>query len=285
MIEALIRTKSALEHIPFLSDEQEGLISEWYNQLLYPNNPLEDATGMNLKLRADFNELICYAKNRKKVLATQFLEIMEVSKFPEMESTLFKKVYKSLKGTELSCWLKVSEMVQESGWQFDGMMPLETALKAVPKSKSSKHKELFTDWYAQQDADAAVKLGRAVSSSAYTFLHTELFGGNASEDLEIYTALMQQLEITPLPTPLLDLILDEDPEFIELCLHFASNGIIRAGLKIPNPSQALVIKLSLVLGGGASDNLGAFEGSLGETSMKSVELYRNANGVHAGFSY
>lgn len=285
MIEALIRTKSALESIPFITTEQEGLMNEWYNQLLYPSNPLEDSTDMSLAVRADFNELICYAQNGKKELAVQFLEIMKTANFQPVEEKLFKKLYQELKEETLRGWLKLSPTTQESGWVFDGVFPLDLAIAALPNSKTSNHKALFTEWYSRQEADACVKLGRAASSSAYSFLHTELFGSTISEDLEIYSELMQHLQITALPSPLVELILDEAPEFIEMSFYFASNGIVRSGLSISNPTQALVIKLALVLGQGASDNLGAFEGSLGKDRVKSLEIYRTSQGVFADFSY
>lgn len=285
MIEELIRSKSAIATVPFVSAEQEGLANEWYNQLLYPSNPMEENTGINMAVRADFEEVICYAHNGRKELATQFVKTMEASKFQPIEIKLFKKFYHEFKDGELECWLKLSPTNQETGWTFKGIFPLKSALVAIPKGKTANHKDLYIEWYEKQEADACVKVGRAVSSGAYTFIHTELFGSTIGEDLEIYSDLMHHLQIEPLPSPLLNLILEESPEFIEMSFHFGSNGIVRAGLSFTNPSQEFIIKLALVLGKGSSDALGAFEGALGAKKTTTVDIYRTKKGVFADFSY
>lgn len=285
MIETLVRVKSAVSSLPFISPEQEGLVNEWYNQLLFPSNPEAEETLMYLGSSAAMDELICYVENGKKNLATQLLKIMQASNFRPIEEKLLKKAFQEFKEGEIAAWLRIGSNKRETGWLFKGLFPLVEALKMIPDSDKSDQKEKLSAWYAKYEADACVKVGRCVSSGAYTMLHTELFGDNTEEDIEIYGDLMHTLGIAPLPEPLLDLILEEAPEYIEVSYWMAANGVLRTGLYIPDPSLDLIMKSSLVIGGGAIDDLAAFEGSLGVEKVRFIEFYRTAEGIGAEFQY
>jgi len=285
MIESLVRVKSAVASLPFISPEQEGLVNEWYNQLLFPSSPADEETQMYLGSSVAMDELICYAENGKKNLALQFIKLMEASKFRPVEEKLLKKAFQTFKEGEISAWLRLGQQQQDTGWLFSGLFSLVEALKMIPDSDKSDQKEKLEAWYKKYEADACVKVGRCVSGAAYTFLHTELFGDNTAEDLEIYGDLMKTLDIAALPDPLLDLILNESPEYIEVTYWMASDGVIRTGLYIPNPSQDLILKSSLVIGGGAIDDLAAFEGSLGAQKAKFIEFYRADKGIGAELRY
>ena len=282
MLNTIMRIQSAMTSLPFIQTAQEDLIREWLMQMLSPTNPSLENPNVRLSTTIDTSKVTCWATNDMALLRQQLLDLMEVSNFNEMESKALKVLTKDIPEGKLSSWLQLNEGGQETGWVIDGVFPLAEAFKLVPKGAI---KDKLQAWYKSHEADACVRVGRSIASNRFAILHTELFGDSAIEDIQLYIDLMDELDLSPLPEALLELIANDRPEYIELAFSIGHNGIIKVGLVIPEPSEKLFHQLSLVYAEDAAESLAEFEGILGATAIKALQLSREASGIAIDLHY
>lgn len=283
MVETIMRMQTAITALPFVQAEQEGLFKEWLTQMVYPSDPLEGEPNLPLSIQVDTKAFTAWASNDRETLVNQLLAFMEASKFNETELKILKKANQSLSDSRLQAWLSLSEGGgQATGWDMEGVMTLASAMAFIPKGAA---KEALQAWYAEYEADACIRVGRSVVGNHYTILHTELFGDTVDVDLQLYLELMDSLEVPPLPEPLLDLISDEAPEYLELSFWLGGAGVLKAGLVIPNPSPDFVRQLAVAYAVETGDTLAAIEGSLGRGEPTSIELARLGKEVQIKVTY
>jgi hypothetical protein len=103
--------------------------------------------------------------------------------------------------------------------------------------------------------------------------------------MELYISLCNALEIDPLPNPILEMIADFEPEYTEVSFWIGSNGLLKLGLIIPDPSEELILKTALLTGDGDIDMIAAYEGALGDVVATKLEISRTANGIESSWEY
>ena len=282
MVNTIMRTQSALTTLPFIKPENETLLTEWLHQMLFPMNPTMDDPKVSLSTSIEADRVTCWADNELDILKVQLLEFIQASKFKEIEEKALKMIVKGVPDGRLSAWLQLTDGGQETGWVMDGVFPLEKALKIIPKCEAKNNLEA---WYKKYGADACIRVGRSMAGNRFAILHTELFGETALEDVQLYIDLMAALNLSPLPDVLLELIAEENPEFIELSFWIGNTGILKAGLVIPEPSDVFVRQMALVYAEESADTLAAFEGSIGADAPAAMQLSREAAGVKVDLIY
>lgn len=271
-----MRAQGAVASLPFLDERGEGVLTEWLKQMLFPQNPMEREPTVQLSTDLYASEATTWVGNANALLQAQLKEFMQASGFADIEPKLLDRIVQQVPEGELYAWLRQGADTQETGWVMDGLFALNDALALVPKGTV---KDRLVQWYGQFEADACVRVGREVATNRYTILHTELFGETVQEDLELYTNLNQTLELSPVTDVLLDLLIEEDPEYLEVSYWLGSSGVLQLGLVVPDPSPRLVRQLSLAYDEGAVDTLAAFEGTLGSAGPNKMLLARRASGV------
>ncbi len=277
MVETIMRAQAAVTALPFVKNEQEELLSEWLNQMLFPMNPVLHDSQLTLSTNVAADKVCCYADNAVETLQQQLVEFMEASGFKEIEAKILARIVERVPEGRLQAWLEMgTDGRQEAGWVMDGVFPLAEALALVPKGAV---KDRLTAWYANFEADACVRVGRSMAANRYTILHTELFGNIIQDDIDLYNDLMQTLELSPMPELLLALLLEENPAYLELVLWIGSAGMLKVGLKVPEPSDDLVRRLALAYHPETSDSLAAFEGVLGAAAPTALLVAREAAGI------
>lgn len=283
MVETIMRTQAAVTALPFINNQQEALLTEWLKQMLFPMNPILHDSQLTLVTNVATTKVCCYADNAVTTLQQQLTAFMEASGFKEIETKILNKIAKEVPEGHLQAWLEMGEQgEQETGWVMDGVFPLAEALALVPKGVI---KDRLTAWYARFDANACVRVGRSIAGNRYTILHTELFGESIQDDIDLYNDLMQELELSPLPDLLLSLLLEENPEYLELVFWIGSGGLLRAGFKVPNPSEDLVRRLALAYYPDTGEALAAFEGATGAIAPSSLLVARQATGIAVEIGY
>lgn len=278
-----MRAQAAVTALPFVKDEQEGLLSEWLKQMLFPMNPVLHDSQLTLKTNVAANKVCCYADNAVATLQQQLVEFMEASGFKDIEAKILARIIERVPNGKLQAWLELGvDGQQETGWVMDGVFALAEALALVPKGPV---KDRLTAWYAKFEADACVRVGRSIAGNRYTILQTELFGNIIQDDIDLYNDLMQTLELSPLPPLLLALLLEENPAYLELVLWIGNGGVLKVGLKVPEPSEDLVLRLALAYHPETSDSLAAFEGVLGAVPPTALLVAREATGINVEVIY
>lgn len=282
MVETIMRTQSAVVTLPFIKPENEELLTEWLNQMLFPLNPMLDDPEVKLSTTIDTQKVTCWVDKDTEALLAQFAQFMQASNLNESELKVLHKIVKLIPEGNLSAWLQLSNGSKETGWMIKGLFPLAHAFAITPKNDK---RNILEQWYANYEANACVKVGRSVGGNRFTILHTELFGESADEDIQLYLDLMEQLGLSPLPTPLLQMIIDEDPEYLELSFWLGSAGVLKAGLVVPEPSANFIQYMSIAYAEDAADTLAAFEGSIGIDGPVAMDLSRTGKGVEVELLY
>lgn len=283
MVNTIMRTQAAVASLPFLDEAGEGLLTEWLHQMLFPQNPMEREPTVVLSTNLQANQATTWVGNANGLLKEQLDAFMAASNFKDVERKLLAHMLDEVPDGQLYAWLSQGiGGAQTTGWVIDGLFPLKEALALVPKGAV---RDRLKDWYAQFEADAAVRVGREIASGSYTILHTELFGENIQEDLELYINLNRTLELSPITDVLLDLLVDEDPEYLEVAYWLGNGGVMQLGLVVPAPSPRLMQRLALAYNEGAVDTLAAFEGTLGSTGPNKMLLARRDSGIVVELHY
>jgi len=282
MLDTIMRTQSAMTSLPFVKPENEVLIREWLHQMLFPMNPTLDSPKVNLSTTVDATKVTCWADNDLDILKSQLLEFMKASNFNETEQKILNMIAKLVPDGRLSSWLQLSEGGQETGWVMDGVFSLEKIFKLVPKGD---FKDKLEAWYKKHDADACIRVGRSIAGNRFTILHTELFGESSIESIQLYLDLMNELDLSPLPEILLEMIAKENPEYLEIAFWIAKGGFIKAGLVLPEPSDVFVRQMSLVYAEESADTLAMFEGAIGVNAAAALQFSREASGITLDIHY
>lgn len=278
-----MRSQAAMTTLPFIDEEREGLLTEWLHQMLFPQNPLEREPTVHLSTDLHADQATAWVGNVNALLKEQLKSFYKVGGFKDIEAKLIDKIVQDVPEGELQAWLRLGNNdQQETGWVMDGVFALKQALAMVPKGST---KDQLTQWYAQFEADACIRVGRSVGGNRYTIVHTELFGDSVEADLELYAHLNKTLNLSPIPDVLLSLVVEENPEYLELSFWIGSEGILQLGLVVPAPSQEFVRRLSLAYDEEASNELAAFEGALGVEEPTAMLIARRASGLVVELSY
>jgi hypothetical protein len=276
-MENIFRMKGSLAALPFLTEEQEKLMSEWIQQMHYPMENAEIMVSVN----SNMSETCWKVKMDTKTLAQRYAAFMKHADFKPVEIDVLKKGLSSFKG-DFSAWISIGKDEQDSGWEIDnGIFPLEQLWGLLPGNVEDNLKK----WYAGHDANAFVKFGRCIAANTYSYFSTELFGSSAEEDMELYISICNALDVDPLPSSILQMIADFEPDFTEVYFHIAANGLLKIGISIPNPTEALILKTAMLTGDGDLEMLAAFEGSLGDVVATKLEISRTANGIESSWEY
>jgi hypothetical protein len=243
--------------------------------------PLETADIM-VGASNNLSETTWKVKMDTKTLAQRYAAFMKHAEFRTQEIDVLKKGLSSFKG-DLNVWLRVGDNEQDTGWEIDnGVFPMEKLWGLVPTSTAS---EALKKWYQNAGADAFVKFGRCIASNTYSYFNTELFGDNASEDMEIYTSICNALSVDPLPSSILQMIAEYEPEFIEISYWLSGSGLLKIGLLIPDPSDELILKTAMITGDGDIEMIAAYEGALGGVTPNSLEISRKGDSINAEWVY
>lgn len=277
-METLFRLRSALGELPQLSEQQEAVANDWLQALylLTPQSRLSaglsaDAGKATLRITDDFN-----------VLAKGSLEFIQVADFGEAEANFLNKGLKFRDG-EMSVWLELGGDIQNAGWELhNGLFALA---ELWPLLGSNAYIPKLQAWFEHIDTDAFVRLGRSMGGQEYTYFTTVLPGEDIYEDIEAYQAFCEHIGITALPQPILDEIIAYEPDFLELTLGLDEEGLVFLSLSLPEPNEALILKMSLVLSQAGQEAVAAFEGSLGSPEYNSLSISRTAKGIEAQWQY
>ena len=277
-METLFRLRSALSELPQLTEQHNGVANDWV-QMLYLLTP---QSRLSAGLNADASKAKIRITDDFKELTKSYLELIQVAGFGAAEAEFLKKGLK-FRGGEMSVWLEVGGQVQNAGWEVhNSLFPLA---ELWPLLGNNAYVPQLKAWFAHIDTDAFVRLGRSMGGQQYTYFTTVLPGGDVYEDIEAYQAFCEAMNITPLPQPILDEIIAYEPDFLELTLGLDEEGLVFITLTLPEPNEALTLKMTLALTQGGQEATAAFEGSLGSPEYSSLSISRTGKGIEAQWQY
>jgi hypothetical protein len=277
-MQTLFRLRSALDTLPQLTEQHKGLANDWVQALYLLSAESELSTGLSI----DAAKAKLRIKDNPQILAERYVEFIKVANFGEAEAALMKQAMTFDYGN-MSVWLEVGDKVQDAGWEMHN--ELFALAELWPLLKGNPDLEPLQKWFESIDTDAFVRFGRSMGGRQYSYFTTVLPGDSVQEDLEFYHRFCQQANITPIPEPILNEILNENPDYLEFTLGLSEEGIVFVTLSLPRPSKDFVLKMALVLADTKVQALGIFEGTLGDLDYARFDLTRTGKGIEAAWLY
>ena len=276
-MDKIIRLKYSLASLKNINQDKVELMSEWINQMISPFDDYE----LNVLFNSDLTQTTWMINSNSATLTENYTEFMQFAEFKPIETELLKKVQSAFKGM-FDVWMCIGEEKQNTGWEiYDGIFPLEKVWGIIPESNSREElKKLLSNF----QIDAFTKYGRCIAAETHSYIIFELPGDTVIDHLEIYYKICSGLNTDPLPKPLLDLISESNPEFVEMSCYLNSNGIIKLGLIIPTPNDQFVQLINLTLNAGEIELRAALQGSLGSDNIQTIEIYRDYQGINSEIS-
>lgn len=284
MISAVLsRLQAALLVLSFYQSELANIVEEWFDLLVYPDNPLDyNITPVQTAIAADGKTVSFIAQNEREVLSQQFLALAKLNGYPEVEQKLLKRALSQIPDGKLEIFLHTGTSGIDQGWTVSGLFEIAKAFELV---ESSETKTSLQKWYQEIGSDACLRVGRSVGGG-YTILHTELAGDTAGESIEYYLNAADTFELDALPNEVLELIAADEPEYLEIFFHVSKDGMTKFGLRVPQPSLALIQAALFAFGTEKSMNtIGEYEGALGAEKAHFIDFYTNAKGFNAQLFY
>lgn len=280
---SLSRVQSAFIALPFFKRGLATVIEEWFDLLVYPENPvLSEQIPVQAGIAANGLAAAFLVQNQREGLVAQFTALMQANGYPEVENKLFQRALSQVPEGEVEVFLNAKNVGVDQGWTINGYFPLSKALDMLPDGSIKNN---LKGWYSGIGADACVKMGRSVGGG-YTIIHTELAGENAGEWLEYYLDAARAFSLDALPNQLLELIASDEPERLELIIHANKEGFLKFGLRLPQPSTRVQQAVLLAFATDKSlEIIAEFEGGLGAGAANFVDLYIDAAGFGVQFFY
>jgi hypothetical protein len=280
---SLSRLQAALLVLPFYKPNLTNVVEQWFDILVYPDNPLNyDLTPVQSGIAADAKHVTFVAQNERDILASQFLALAKINDYPEIENKLLQRALTQIPDGKLEAFLRTGVGGIDQGWTVSGLFEIAKAFELV---ESSETKTLLQKWYKDIGSNACLRVGRSVGA-AYTILHSELAGDTVGENLEYYLNAAQVFELDALPNEVLQLIAADQPDYLEIFFHVSKAGMMRFGLRVPQPSLALIQAALFAFGTEKSMNIVAdYEGSLGSDKAVYIDFYITAKGYDAELFY
>ena len=281
-MESTLRMRAALPLLPFYQERVSGMFNEWLSFMTYP---LEAGVTQFVKLDFKTSTTTWVVEHEQTaVLAERYDNFIGQLDFPAVEKQLLKHATQAFQG-RFRTWLLMGEAgSQDTGWEIlGGPFSLATAFGMIPKNPDSP---LLAQWLKQYGFEACTSFGRCIAGNNYSFLNTSIIGNTVSAQIQYYVDCCEALNQTALPDALLELLLEEQPEDLEMSFSFSPLGLVSMGLAWSNPSERIRTLLSSILDPTAQDTLSAYEGTLGSgAEANRLHLYRRASGLSAEIAY
>lgn len=280
---SLSRVQAAFLALPFFKRGLATVIEEWFDVLVYPENPtLNEQIPIQAGIAANGLAATFLVQNQRQGLVAQFTALMKANNYPEMETKLFQRALSQVPEGEVEVFLNAKNVGVDQGWTINGYFPISKAFEMLADGEVENK---IKAWYESIGADACVKVGRSVGGN-YTIIHTELAGDDAREWLEYYVDAARAFGLDTLPNPLLELIASDEPESLELIIHANKDGFLKFGLRLPQPSTRVQQAVLLAFANDKSlETIADFEGGLGAGAANFIDLYIDAAGFGVQFFY
>ena len=163
----------------------------------------------------------------------------EIDKLNEVGAIIIPKV--------IGTWIEMSNKDgMDGGWFFSDFPINQTILTEtiLPVADAGRPIEIITQWITKHNISISTSIGRDMGSAPpnQTEIICEL-PGNLEKQIEIALDAFDTFEYPPFPTCVIDLLKTYSNPGILLSIGSSSDGFVRTGILVPNPSIEYIDKL------------------------------------------
>jgi hypothetical protein len=252
--------------IPFLQEEESKVLEFW--QIWSESIPSADDLGAGMSIdfhvftSASMQKLTWRTAGPQNIFIQRMVDFFWNVGAPESEIDRLNDVGALINPVKIGSWIDMSgKGGMDGGWYFPVEIPLSLAMEAAdPGEPTNKVKE----WAQKHSIDKCFSIGRDMGAAPprQTEMRLRLPGGDVQAQLKVAFDAFEMFGFPALPDDALQTLKESATGQLLLSIITSSEGFVRLGVLVPNPSTETVVKLCDIAGGN-KDDLAAFEGALG----------------------
>jgi len=270
-----VRLSLAKATVNFLKDPESKVLEFW--QIWSESIPSKEdlQTGMAIEFQvatsADMQKLTWRTSGPQNIFIQKMVDFFWNVGAPESEIDRLNDVGALINPVKIGSWIDMSAKGgMDGGWYFPVDMPLKIAVESADKGFAVKQ---FEEWADARGISHVYVVGRDMGAAPprQTEIKLKVPGHDFEEQVKVGLDAFSTFGFPQIPDNALK-ILKESPSSGNLSLSVitSSEGFVRLGLLVPNPTTETVLALCSISGGN-NDELATFEASLGKDAPSFVE--------------
>jgi len=270
-----VRLSLAKATVNFLKDPESKVLEFW--QIWSESIPSkEDLTaGMSIEFQvatsADMQKLTWRTSGPQNIFIQKMVDFFWNVGAPESEIDRLNDVGALINPMKIGSWIDMSAKGgMDGGWFFPVDMPLKIAIESADKGFAVKQ---FEDWAEARGISHVFVVGRDMGAAPprQTEIKFKVPGGDFEEQLKVGLDAFISFGFPQIPDNALKILKESSTTgHLTLSVITSSEGFVRLGLIVPNPTTETVLALCSISGGN-NDELATFEASLGKDAPSYVE--------------
>lgn len=270
--------------IPFLQDEESKVLEFW--QIWSESIPLGEelqaggAIEFHVSTSANMEKLTWRTAGPQNIFIQKMVDFFWNVGAPESEIDRLNDVGALINPIKIGSWIDMSAKGgMDGGWYFPVEIMLKMAIEAADPGEPSKK---VLEWSEKHHVEKCFSVGRDMGAAPprQTEIRVRLPGDSHAIQMGAAEDSYKMFGFPAIPDGPLQVIRDWKPTGLCLSIITSSEGFVRLGLMVPNPSTDIVLKLCQLVKAG-NEQLAAFEGSLGSSGPSYVEFQY----LKEGFGY
>jgi len=269
------RLAGAKNTIAFLRDEESKVLEFW--QIWSESIPLSAdlSTGMSIEFHvvtsASMQKLTWRTAGPQNIFIQRMVDFFWNVGAPETEIDRLNDVGALINPIKIGSWIDMSAKGgMDGGWYFPVDISLNLAMEAADAGYPTT---MVKEWAQKHSIDKCYSIGRDMGAAPprQTELRIALPGTDTAAQLRIALDAFDMFGFPDLPENALK-ILRSVHGLLRLSIITSSEGFVRLGILIPDPSVETVVNLCNIVAGGNKDDLAAFESALQSQGPAYAEL-------------
>jgi PH domain len=270
--------------VPFLQDEESKVLEFWqiWSESIPPAEEISGNAGIefHVSTSANLEKLTWRTAGPQNIFIQKMVDFFWNVGAPESEIDRLNDVGALINPIKIGSWIDMSAKGgMDGGWYFPVEIPLKMAIEAADPGEPSK---LVTEWAETYSVEKCFSVGRDMGAAPprQTEIRVRLPGSSFDSQFDIAREAFKSFGFPPISDEAQAIFKAEGKPGLCLSIITSSEGFVRLGVMVPNPSTDTVLKLCDLVGA-PNAPLAAFEGALGSSGPEYAEYQY----LKEGFGY
>lgn len=270
-----VRLTLAKSTVSFLKDHESKVLEFWqiWSESIPPKDDLSNGMAIDFSVAtsADMQKLTWRTCGPQNIFIQKMVDFFWNVGAPESEIDRLNDVGALINPFKIGSWIDMSAKGgMDGGWFFPVDIPLRTAIDAADQGDAIRK---FNSWAESKMVQQMYAVGRDMGAAPprQTEIRCKLPPGDFESQLAVALDAFASFDFPPIPDNAMKILRETRAEGqLALSVITSSEGFVRIGLLVPNPTTEAVLSLCSISGGN-HEELAAFEASLSKDGPSYVE--------------
>ena len=276
--------QKAKSSIRFLQDEESKVLEFWqiWNESIPAYEELVAGVGIEyfVSTSANMEKLTWRTAGPQNIFIQKMVDFFWNVGAPESEIDRLNDVGALINPAKIGSWIDMSSKGgMDGGWFFPVDISLSLAIEAADPGEPSK---LVSDWATAHNVEKCFSVGRDMGAAPprQTEIRVRLPGSTFEQQFTVAQAAFSSFGFPPIAPEIVSIFKSESRTDLCLSIITSSEGFVRLGLMMPNPSSS-TISQCCEWASQYVNPLSSFQGSMGSSGPAYVEYQY----LKEGFGY